>query len=208
MSKKGFTLIETVVAVTVLTFALGGPYLLAARSLHDTAYSREEVIASRLAEEGLELAHNIRDNNSAAAVTGGWMQDLISCSGAHECFFTLDNEVNSSSVSDPHTFWGDGSNGGQELVVCAGATCTGNAAEIYYYPSTGAYEQFQGAVPAGWVDAAMKRIIRIDPATDNGATGNPVYQVESEVDYVAGGGWRKVVLEDQLMNWFPTLPIS
>ena len=53
---QGFTLVEMFVAVLVLVMAVLGPMTLFSRLISDGMYARDQVIASYLAKEGLELA--------------------------------------------------------------------------------------------------------------------------------------------------------
>ncbi|MGB9848015.1 MAG: type IV pilus modification PilV family protein [Minisyncoccia bacterium] len=61
--KNGFSIIEVMVAIGVILVSFIGMLTLINRSLifHDLAYSR--LIASYLAQEGIEIVRNIRDNN-------------------------------------------------------------------------------------------------------------------------------------------------
>jgi len=62
-ASAGFTLLETLVALSVILTALSGIMLLASQSLHISGLLRNKIIAAQLAQEGIELARNIRDNN-------------------------------------------------------------------------------------------------------------------------------------------------
>ncbi|MFW5853380.1 MAG: type IV pilus modification PilV family protein [Patescibacteria group bacterium] len=54
-NKKGFTLIETFMAIVILTIAVLGPLSLFANAMIDARYARERATAGFLAREGLEL---------------------------------------------------------------------------------------------------------------------------------------------------------
>lgn len=58
---KGFTLIETFIAVTLLTVAIVAPMLLTVQSLASAYYARDQITAFYLAQDGLEEVHQIRD---------------------------------------------------------------------------------------------------------------------------------------------------
>lgn len=187
--KKGITLIETVVAVTVLTFALGGPFLLAAKSLRSAAYAREEIAAARLGEEALEIIHNMRDNNSARGLS--WINNIASTCTAIGC--AVDFSLHTATPADgTATIWQPGS-----VFGCASIS----ACPVYQY-TDGTYRQMNIAIPAGWTDTGMKRMVTV---SSNAA--NTEYTVTVEVDYPAGTQTRKIFLYDTLMNWFPKLPI-
>lgn len=61
--RKGFTLVETMVAIAVLAIALVGPYSAVETALNASYVARDELIASSLAQEGMEYIRSIRDNN-------------------------------------------------------------------------------------------------------------------------------------------------
>ena len=70
---RGFTLIETVVAVAILIAAIVGPVTLIAHSLFSASFSRNDLIGTNLAQEGIELFRAVRDNNILCASLGGTM---------------------------------------------------------------------------------------------------------------------------------------
>lgn len=71
ITSKGFTLLETLVAVAVLLAAIVGPVALIGHALSSGSFSKNSVIAHNLAQEGIELFRAIRDNNVLCAKQGG-----------------------------------------------------------------------------------------------------------------------------------------
>ena len=69
----GFTLVETLIAIALLLAVLVGPITLIAHSLFSTSFSRNNLIANNLAQEGIELIRAVRDNNILCATLGGTM---------------------------------------------------------------------------------------------------------------------------------------
>jgi prepilin-type N-terminal cleavage/methylation domain-containing protein len=61
--KKGFSLMEVMLAVFVLSVGLVAIIGLISSSIRNSIDSRDTIIASELAQEGVELVRNIRDNN-------------------------------------------------------------------------------------------------------------------------------------------------
>ena len=61
--KAGFTLVETLVAVAILTIALSGPFFAIQQSLVASYVARDNLIAASLAQEAIEFIRSIRDDN-------------------------------------------------------------------------------------------------------------------------------------------------
>jgi type II secretory pathway pseudopilin PulG len=69
-SGAGFTLVETLVAITVLLVAIVGPMTIAAQGLQASFFAREETTAVYLAQEGIEAVERARDNGALDAIYG------------------------------------------------------------------------------------------------------------------------------------------
>ena len=60
-TQGGFTLIESLVAITILVTAILGPMTIAATGISSAIYARDQETAFFLAQEGLEYVRNVRD---------------------------------------------------------------------------------------------------------------------------------------------------
>lgn len=101
MIMRGFSLLETIVAISILTLALLGPLALAAFALRSASLSENEVIAFNLAEEGMEFVINKRDSNIFAGA-GNWLEGLANCQSANGCFVDVtNNSVRTCSANCP-----------------------------------------------------------------------------------------------------------
>ena len=61
-AQSGFSLVETLVAVTILLIVIIGPMTISSQSAKSTSFASEQVIAFFLAQEGAELIHKHRDD--------------------------------------------------------------------------------------------------------------------------------------------------
>ncbi|MFM2340137.1 MAG: hypothetical protein RLZZ360_773 [Candidatus Parcubacteria bacterium] len=61
-NNQGFSLVEVLVAITILLLVIAGPMRILTSSTNSTTYSSEQVVAYFLAQEGLELVQLGRDN--------------------------------------------------------------------------------------------------------------------------------------------------
>ncbi len=80
---KGFTLLETLVAIAILSLAMVGPLELASRAIGSAMTSQNQITAFYLAQEAIEFIRNKRDNNLIAGIPGNWIvgNDLNLCAG-------------------------------------------------------------------------------------------------------------------------------
>jgi len=62
MSKKGFSLIEVLISLLIFSFGVAGVIFLMMNSVKDLQNMRDQVIASMLSQEGVELVRNLKDN--------------------------------------------------------------------------------------------------------------------------------------------------
>lgn len=62
-NKKGFTLIESMIAITVLLVAVVAPMSLAYEGVRAAKLAQDEIVAFYLAQEGIEVVRNMRDEN-------------------------------------------------------------------------------------------------------------------------------------------------
>lgn len=117
---KGFTLIETLVAVSLLTVSIVAPMSLISKSLSAAYYARDQIIASHLAQEAVETVRHIRDNNVLRTALGEPTDILDGFPiGVPFTVSTLDNSIDAAACSsgtcpplqlDPtETFYGYGS---------------------------------------------------------------------------------------------------
>jgi prepilin-type N-terminal cleavage/methylation domain-containing protein len=62
--KRGLTLVETLVAISILTIAVVGPLGIIGQALHSSYYTRDQVTAYYLSQEAIEYVRNLRDMQS------------------------------------------------------------------------------------------------------------------------------------------------
>ncbi len=90
-NNKAFTLVETLVAISIFTMSILGLISILASGISNTGYAKNKMTASYLAQEGIEYVRNIRDTDVISAVDGqtGWSK------------FFLDKDNISYPVTDP-----------------------------------------------------------------------------------------------------------
>jgi len=76
-NNKGFTLIETLVAVSIFSVSLIGILSVLGSGIADTNYAKRKMTATYLAQEGIEYIRNVRDTYVlyATSLTKGWGEE-------------------------------------------------------------------------------------------------------------------------------------
>jgi prepilin-type N-terminal cleavage/methylation domain-containing protein len=98
--KRGFTLIETLVAVSLLVIAIVAPMSLVSQALTTAYYARDQVAAYSLAQEGIEAVRAVRDGNILSNATAGTSYGLLDGIPIGQ-FFTVDATVSGGAGLTP-----------------------------------------------------------------------------------------------------------
>ncbi len=175
---KGFTLVETMIAITILATAIVGPFQVAQGVLASSYTARDQLIASSLAQEGIEYVRYLRDSNFLNTLHGGsttWLAGLDGSSGSPNCYYQSSTK---SCTIDPST---------QTVAQCTGLTC---AEAPLYLNSANRYTQSA----TGNTQTRFTRKVQL--VSVNGHETQVIVTVSW-----TGHGSYSVVLVDNLENW-------
>ncbi len=91
--QKGFTLIETLVALFILTLSITGPVYIASVAFRNTIDSRDNITLQYLAEEVVEVIRNKRDKKLFVQnELSNWTLHVDKCIPTNPCY--MENESN------------------------------------------------------------------------------------------------------------------
>ncbi len=94
----GFTLVETLVAISILLVVIIGPMTIAQKGIQNAYFAREQVTAVFLAQEAIEAIRELRDADALIAYDDGssgdntwaWYSGLeSSCMGSGGCAYNV-----------------------------------------------------------------------------------------------------------------------
>lgn len=181
-SGAGFTLLESLIAIAIFTVGISAALSVIVSSLNVGARAKNQIIASNLAEEGIEVVRNIRDRNWMAG--NPWYANIDNTGGAG---------TPTGGVSNACVQWDSAA-----LDQTAGAGCTG--------PLPGHKLVFEGTHYTAQSDATasdFSRTIDIDycdptVAGLNGVCDPARLHVTSTV--MCGGGCQ-VSADEYLYDW-------
>jgi len=82
-AKRGFTLVEALVAISILMVAIAAPMSLAQKGTGATEFSTDQMIATYLAQDAIEAVKNIRDEVALTPYVEGdthdWLEKVDDC---------------------------------------------------------------------------------------------------------------------------------
>ena len=171
---QGFTIIEVLFAIFVLTVGAVGAFALTSQVISTSSAPSSQLVASYLAQEGIEVIRNIRDSNLLAIHKGGailWTDQLlnVSCEQTAGSDKYYEYEIDHASSSN---------------LDCYASTLLKRDSSGYSYGAS--------------IDTVFTRKVTVDPdETDPNIlviTAEVFWQEESEIE--------SVTVSNNLYNWF------
>lgn len=81
--EKGFTLVEILVAISILSISILATFTAVSTAMRSTSFAEDQIVAYYLADEGLEFIRNTRDSNAlrhlvalGSGSTYGWLSGI------------------------------------------------------------------------------------------------------------------------------------
>ncbi len=184
-NRGGFTLVETLVAISILLLVVIGPITVAQRGIKSAYYANEQVTAVFLAQEAVEAIRELRDTNALGIYGGGaggtWDWKASLKSSVSDCF-----DSNDGCAFDPES---------GNFESCD----SNNGCQLYVNRETGEYSYSNAE---GFVDSGYTRKVYLN---DTAVTGAVSVTVEVDWDSRTFGGsnpGQKVVLKTWLYDHY------
>ena len=180
---KGFTLVETLIAISIFSVSILGLMSVLSSSVANITFTKNKVIATYLAQEGVEYIRNMRDTFVVYDATNsqtGWNSfknkiTTASCTSLQGCYF---NDL--SVLYTDHL---------QPMTNLPMSACSASCPYLLYDNSTGKYNYVSG------VKTIFIRKIFINQISPNEA------RVFSTVSWVENSGNQSVSFSESLFNW-------
>lgn len=194
VSKNGFTLIEVMAAVAILSIGLIGGLTVINYNLKNISFTKNRIIAGGLAAEGIEFVRNIRDTNWLESAVN-WKQDIEGVNPSNEAVkFFCGNPASvykitplPSSIDDATRCSGSGVNRPCQIYIYTDGT--GNSCYSDNFndrPESAGYT----AMPTNFF-----RFIKLTELTSDSL------EVKVDVKWVSGTQSFKVTATEVLYNW-------
>lgn len=186
---RGFTLIEALVAITVMLLSIAGPMQIASDGIKNSIYARDQIVAFYIAQEGIEIVRSIRDEN--ALNNASWLTNIPSpCTDASGGGCGIDiQDTNSIDVTD--------------FIDCAGNG--GTACNIYYNPDgldvggqRGIYGHTAGG---GGMPTIFNRSIKVVAENPQEST------INTTVTWLSRGVTKTILVQSRVFNQYDNLGV-
>jgi len=182
---KGFTLVETLVALSIFSVSILGLLVALSQGLADTGYAKKKVAAAYLAQEGIEYIRNMRDtfmiySNDPQTGWEDFKTHIAACAGGSGCYFNASG-LDYAEPEQPIN----------QILLDACPSEPDTCPELLYDFVTGLYDSgLVGGQPTGLV-----RQIKMEEITPDEV------QITSTVFWSQASGNYSIVFSDNLLNW-------
>jgi prepilin-type N-terminal cleavage/methylation domain-containing protein len=187
--ERGFTIVEVLISLTIFSIAVAGVITVAAQGGLNVNAVRNKLIASYLADEGIELMRGVRDTYVVQEPIGdedkGWTAFTAAVAACSSGPSTLPCDVDALNTSGAARF-PDVSN----IVACPLAGCP-----LYYDTATGFYRNFwSGPAPA----SVFSRKITVDPVP----LSPDEMKITVTVSWKDGIAPQSITESEHIFNWY------
>jgi len=187
---RAFTLVETLVAISLLTIAIVAPMALTTQSLSSAHYAKDQMTASHLAQEAIETIRHVRDGNilkisQSGGASVNLLQDIPKTDGSPFAVNTLDDTMMACTLNNK----------------CPPLQMN-KSNHLYGYHSGCNIPTTNDCGAVGdWANSIFTRTVtaRFIP---NGSYAENEVRIEVTVEWkTAGGLTRDVVISENLYRW-------
>lgn len=150
--ERGFTLIETLVAISVLSISIVAPMTLTAQSLSAAYYARDQITAFQLAQEAIEVIRFVRDGNVlkiALGTSANIFDGIPSTAGQPFAVDTTAAAANAMNLC--------ASGGTAPRYNCPPLQTNGN---VYAYASSCVWPTNDCGTTSGWSNTRFTRVVQ------------------------------------------------
>lgn len=161
-TEKGFTFVETLVAIAILVLGVVAPLALTYQSLSASRIARNQITATFLAEEAIEYVRAIRDSNSLSG--SSWLLGLEDCLTEGGCAID-ETGLDKVFQCDPNTGCGPLLYNSETAVYSyeeSGNATTSPFTRTTRITETIVNQEANVAVTVSWRDGTTQRNVSID----------------------------------------------
>ena len=194
---KGFTLVETLVAISIFAMSVTALMGVLASGISNTTHAKQKMTATYLAQEGIEYMRNLRDDFMFFDTSTTSWNDFVAVIASSGCLSDTENYQDYyfcgfSTANFPITLPNYQSDFSNFLFQCSSSN---NDCELLVDPSRKYYNSDNDGVLSGF-----KRKITFTQYSPEYLNGGQEIKVTSTVSWSQGTG-GSVSFSENLFNW-------
>lgn len=190
-ASRGFTILETLVAIGILVISITGPMVFAQQSLRAARLSRDQVTGFYLAQDAVEFVKHVRDENSLTDSRPNWLVGLEECAADD-----TDPDAGGCQISTPE--W-DGTSTAGAVEACPDSDCS-----IFELETNGGAGRLYGIFGATGDASRFSRRVKImtpEGGDPTGETEEVLVEVRVWWNTVGIDSQREVLVREHVYNW-------
>lgn len=184
--QSGFTLIETLIAILILSLAIGALLTLTAGGFFGIRYAKNDIVASNLLQESLEYVRNSRDNaaqSDSGTSWGIWQSRYAACASDDGCMINPYADTDGGKVQ----------------------ACSGDCDQLKYFPDAGFYgyndtDIFNTTGGQGFATSFV-RTVHMTEIAPTGVNVDPQLLVTATMEWMNGTNKKSTTQSIVLTRW-------
>ncbi len=187
--QSGLTIIESLVAISILVIAVLGPLVIVSQALRTSFFARDQLTTYYLAQEVIEHVRNLRDKNSLTKTDAAeWLNGITYMNGSLETSPTVE-PVNSSNPKKYRLV----RDNGYKLEACPSNDC----GKLNVNKTTGVYGELGGQDIKESI--YTREVVFYQALGDSSAEQEVTVEVTLKWNQV--GGVYQFKLRENILNW-------
>lgn len=189
--ERGFTIIETLVAIFILLISITGPLAFAQGGLRASFVARDQVVAFYLAQDAIESIKNIRDNDALDGEE--WLDTLKGWGCVSGPGGTMDSPCELDTAG--------GTPAGQTITPRSCSTDPGNTCRAMKFDDNDGRKLFRWSqeTGAGISTSKFRRTVWVHEVVAD-REAQIVIEVAWDTNFFSD---RRVVVQENIYNWVP-----
>ncbi|MES2213565.1 MAG: prepilin-type N-terminal cleavage/methylation domain-containing protein [Patescibacteria group bacterium] len=202
-NSKGFTLVETMVAIAILSVSITATFTAAQKGLQSSSYAKDQITAFYLIQDAMEYIENVRDINRIQSIASlssggsrvGWLTGL-SQNSSDPCWFadqpggkvcTIDTRLNIAAATAAGL-----------TQACTGTWASNTCSNVYQDTATASPTYLYGyTTTAGWTQTSFKREIKFETVS---LSNPPEVRVTVRVSWASGVFAKSISVSEDLLD--------
>ena len=192
--QRGFTLLETIIAILILGMAIASLFQLVAGGLVSMRYAKDEIVATYLAQEALDHVRTTRDTEMLVNNQGfsSWLATMMPCQNAGSGSSVFTGNTCYIDVAGPAVM---------QQPPTPPQPCGAQCPYISYRENSPSYYGYSQGNPGNWTETKFRRSIAITVPMGETFEDATSATVHVRVTWPTGSTTRTRIMTTDVSKW-------